>query len=157
MYNALMDTDLRELHETLIDLVGFFNQPQRDAILIKEAGISLDRALFPLLVRVERRGPMGIVELAGLAGRDYTTVSRQVAKLEGLGLVTRRVGQKDGRVSEVAVTTKGKAMTDALDAARERLAGPILAKWSEQDRQDLTRLLRRFVDDASAHTQSKED
>ena len=157
MYNALMDTDLRELHETLIDLVGFFNQPQRDAILIKEAGISLDRALFPLLVRVERRGPMGIVELAGLAGRDYTTVSRQVAKLEGLGLVTRRAGQKDGRVSEVAVTTKGKAMTDALDAARERLAGPILAKWSEQDRQDLTRLLRRFVDDASAHTQSKED
>jgi len=148
-----MNKDLRELHEALIDLVGFFNQPQRDAILIKEAGISLDRALFPLLVRVERRGPMGIVELAGLAGRDYTTVSRQVAKLEGLGLVTRRASQKDGRISEVEVTTKGKAMTDALDAARERLAGPILAKWSEQDRQDLTRLLRRFVHDALAHTE----
>jgi DNA-binding MarR family transcriptional regulator len=152
-----MNPELRELHETLIDLIGLFNQPQRDAVLIEEAGISIDRALFPLLVRIERRGPMGIGELADLAGRDYTTVSRQVTKLEGLGLVTRQVSPRDGRVSEATVTEKGKAMTDALDAARERLAWPILARWGEEDRKDLIRLLRRFVDDVSAHPQARED
>ncbi len=105
-------------------------------------------------MRIVRRGPMGIVELAGLAGRDYTTVSRQVAKLEGLGLVTRRAGKDDARVNEVAVTKKGKAMTNALDAARERLAASVFAKWRATDRRSLARLLRRFVDDAIARTQS---
>lgn len=153
-----MNTELRQLHEAVLDLIGLFNQPQRDIVLIKEAGISIDRALFPLLVRIERRGPLGIVELADLAGRDHTTVSRQVTKLESLGLVTRRASQNDGRVSEVAATKKGKSMTNALDAARERLAWPILAQWNEKDRKDLIRLLRKFVDDAltfTSHTQSK--
>src|ERR1700709_1185300 len=60
------------------------NRPQRDTALIQEAGISLDRALFPLLMGIQRHGPIGVVELARLAGRDYTTVSRQVTKLESL-------------------------------------------------------------------------
>jgi hypothetical protein len=38
-------------------------------------------------------------------------------------------------------------MTDALDAARERIAATLLADWSKQDLQDLARLMRRFADD----------
>jgi DNA-binding MarR family transcriptional regulator len=144
-----IDPQARQLHEALIDLVGLFNQPQRDSVLIKEAGVQIDRALFPLLVRIERRGPLGIVELAELAGRDYTTVSRQVTKLEGLRLVTRQKSADDARVSRVAITKKGLTITDALDAARERLAKGIFAKWSDSDKQNLVRLLRKFVDDFS--------
>jgi DNA-binding MarR family transcriptional regulator len=148
--NTHIDPQVRQLHEALIDLVGLFNQPQRDSVLIKEAGVQIDRALFPLLVRIERRGPLGIVELAEFAGRDYTTVSRQVTKLEGLRLVTRQKSADDARVSRVAITKKGLTITDALDAARERLAKGIFAKWSASDRQNLVRLLRKFVDDFSA-------
>jgi len=136
----------RPLHEALLDLVGFFNRPQNDAVLVREAGVSLDRALFPLLVRVQRRGPLGVGELADLVGRDYTTVSRQVAKLETLGLVTRQSGKADRRVTEAVVTEKGQAVSELFDAARERLAQRALADWNEQDLQDLTRLLRRFTD-----------
>ncbi|HEV2653126.1 MAG TPA: MarR family transcriptional regulator [Rhizomicrobium sp.] len=143
-----MPNQVRELHEILLDLAGIMNEPQRDDALIGEAGIALDRALFPLLVRIQRRGPLGVVELANLAGRDHTTVSRQVAKLEELGLVTRREGRQDKRVREVAVTRKGLAMTDALDKARERLVAPRLAKWSARDRADLLRLMRKLVDSA---------
>jgi DNA-binding MarR family transcriptional regulator len=143
-----MNEELRQLHEVLLDLVGFFNQPQRDAALLKEAGVALDRALFPLLVRVEKRGPIGVVELAGLVGRDYTTVSRQVAKLDSLGLVTRQAGQHDRRVSDVAITPAGAAMNQAIDAARERLMWPLLLQWSADERRDLTRLLRRLLGDA---------
>jgi DNA-binding MarR family transcriptional regulator len=140
-----MNDELRHLHEALLELVGFFNQPQRDALLIKEAGVDIDRALFPLLVRIERQGPLGVVELAGLVGRDYTTVSRQVAKLEKLALITRQPAQHDRRVSVLAVTDDGHAMNQAFDAARERLMWPLLSKWSEGDRKDLTRLLRRLI------------
>jgi DNA-binding MarR family transcriptional regulator len=80
--------------------------------MVRAAGISLDRALFPLLVVIERRGPIGVVDLADRVGRDYTTVSRQVAKLEGLGLVERQAAAADRRVSHASVTAKGKAMTD---------------------------------------------
>ena len=93
-----MKREVRELREALLDLTGILNRPQPDAALIEAAGVDLDRALFPLLARVERRGPLGIVELAELAGRDYTTVSRQIAKLESLGLVARCPSPEDGRV-----------------------------------------------------------
>ena len=58
--------DMLLLREALLDLTGVLNRPQPDAALIALAGVDLDRALFPLLVRVERRGPLGIGELAEL-------------------------------------------------------------------------------------------
>lgn len=137
---------LRELHESLIDIVGVFNRPQNDTTLLREADVSLDRALFPLLVIIQRRGPIAISELADRVGRDYTTVSRQVAKLATLGLVTRRAGEADRRVTEAIVTDKGQTVSDALDEARERLAGIVLTRWTANDLKDLARLLRRFAD-----------
>src|SRR5271170_5191276 len=145
-----MNEEIRQLHHTLVDLVGLMNRPQRDSVLLQEAGVSLDRALFPLLIGVERKGPIGVGELAGLVGRDYTTVSRQVAKLESLRLVARRQSKGDHRVRETTITAKGRAMTDALDAARERVASILLADWTKKDLQDLARLMRRFADDLLA-------
>jgi DNA-binding MarR family transcriptional regulator len=142
-----MNKEIQQLHHTLVDLVGLMNKPQRDSFLLREAGVSLDRALFPLLIAVERKGPVGVVELGELVGRDYTTVSRQVTKLASLGLVARRPSNADKRVREAAITAKGRQMTSALDAARERLAAVLFAKWSKRDLQDLARLMRRFADD----------
>ena len=147
VYNARMNSKVRGLHGALIDLVGIMNQPKRDVTLIREAGITLDRALFPLLVTIERGGPIGIVELADLVGRDYTTVSRQVSKLQELGLVSRRASATDKRSREASVTKRGQKMIEALDAARERLAETVLAKWTESDLQHLVELMRRLADD----------
>jgi DNA-binding MarR family transcriptional regulator len=142
-----MEPEIREIHRTLVDLVGLMNRPQRDSALLQEAGVSLDRALFPLLIGVERRGPIGVVELAELVGRDYTTVSRQLTKLVGLGLVRRRMSMKDHRVREVAITARGLARTGAIDRARKRMATRLFARWTPRDRQELARLMRRFVND----------
>jgi DNA-binding MarR family transcriptional regulator len=78
-----------------------------------------------LLVGIERFGPIGVVESADRVGRDYTTVSRQVANLESLGLAERRSGAADRRVREAAITPKGKAMTDLGDGAGERIGRAI--------------------------------
>lgn len=134
----------------MVDLVALMNQPQRDDALLAEAGVSLDRALFPLLVGIERFGPIGVGDLADRAGRDYTTVSRQVAKLESLGLIERRPSAADRRINEAVITDEGRRVTGALDAARQRMAAPILATWSEEDFNNLVRLMRRFVDDLMA-------
>ena len=144
--NTHISDQLRRLHGALLDIVGVMNRPQRDEVLIKEAGIPLDRALFPLLVSVERFGPIGVVELADNIGRDYTTVSRQIAKLESLGLVERRGSAADRRVREAVVSPKGKAMTDLVDAARDRIGRAIFAKWDPREIDELVRLLRKFAD-----------
>jgi DNA-binding MarR family transcriptional regulator len=144
--NTHIGDQIRQLHAALLDIVSVINRPQRDEVLIKEAGIPLDRALFPLLVGIERFGPIGIVELADRAGRDYTTVSRQVAKLEALALVERRGSAADRRVREAVVTAKGKAMTELVDAARERIGRAIFASWDAHDIAELLRLMRKFAD-----------
>ena len=143
-----MKRDLRQLREALLDLSGVLNRPQPDAALIALAGVDLDRALFPLLVRVERKGPLAIGELAELCGRDYSTVSRQIAKLENLGLVTRAVDAADARVTQAQITAKGRVITQALDGAREKLMTALLATWDRKDVTELARLLRRLADDA---------
>jgi DNA-binding MarR family transcriptional regulator len=146
MQNTLSSAVLRDLHGALIDIVGVMNQPQRDEAMVREAGIALDRALFPLLVMVERLGPIGIVDLADRVGRDYTTVSRQITKLEALGFVDRRSSSADGRVREAVITANGKALTDKIDSARETMARTIFENWPQQDVFDLVRLMRRFAD-----------
>ncbi|MRG66060.1 MarR family transcriptional regulator [Rhizobium pusense] len=152
--NTHMSKKIRDLHGSLIDIVSLMNQPQRDEMLVREAGIALDRALFPLLVGIERRGPIGIVDLAAGVGRDYTTVSRQVAKLENLGLAERRQSPVDRRVNEAVVTAKGKAMTDKIDAARERIALAVFASWETAEVNDLVRLMRKFADALGGATAS---
>ena len=145
-----MDQNIRQFYDALFDLIGLINQPQRDSALLKVAGVSLDRALLPLLVVIGRRDTIGIMELAGLVGRDHSTVSRQVATLGRLGLVTRHAGTSDGRERKVVATQEGLSIVHALDAARERLLQPILAQWDEQDWKTFVSLLRRFADDALA-------
>ena len=142
--------DLRAIYGAVVDLVGIMNRPQRDARMIDEAGISLDRALFPLLVGIGRFGPIGVVDLADRVGRDYTTVSRQVAKLESLGLVTRQAARADKRVREAAITGKGRQMTKAIDIARDRILTATLADWPAEEIATLARLMRQLADRALA-------
>lgn len=137
---------LRELHASALDIVAVMNRPQRDETLIRAARIALDRALFPLLVGIERFGPIGVVELADRVGRDYTTVSRQVAKLESLELVERRGSAADRRVREAVIAPKGKAMTDRVDAAREKIGRAVFQSWDPHELEELARLMRKFAD-----------
>jgi DNA-binding MarR family transcriptional regulator len=148
--NAHIIASLPELHRALLEIVGEMNRPERDAAMLDMAGLTLERALFPLLVLIERMGPIGVVELAGRVGRDYTTVSRQVARLEELGLVSRRASATDKRVREAIITPQGKVATDAVDAARERASLALFGEWSRQDFDELVRLMGKFADGLSA-------
>ena len=145
VHNAHIRALLPSLHASLLEIVTVMNRPERDEELLALAGLTLERALFPLLVFVERRGPIGVVDLAGRVGRDYTTVSRQVARLEELGLVERRPGTADKRVREAIITPRGKSATDALDAARETMALELFRNWSREDLDELVRLMEKLA------------
>jgi DNA-binding MarR family transcriptional regulator len=144
--NTHIGKQIRNLHGSLLDIVSLINRPQLDEVLLKEAAIPLERALFPLLVVIDKFGPIGVVDLADRVGRDYTTVSRQIAKLASLDLVERKVDATDRRIRETAISPKGKVMTRAVDAARERLGRQVFETWDPRDFDELVRLMRKFAD-----------
>jgi DNA-binding MarR family transcriptional regulator len=146
MHDAHISTTLRSLHDAVLDIVGMMNGPQRDELMIRAAGIRVDQVLFPLLVLAARYGPLGVVDLAGRVGRDYTTVSRQIDRLEALGLVERLAAPHDRRLRLVAATAAGEAMNARIDAARERILRAGFADWEASDVSELARLMTRFAE-----------
>ena len=73
--------NMDRLASAFIDLVGFLSSPRRDGALLREARVSLDRALFPLLVRLDavrsvRASGGGNRVTVRLAGGDELEASR---------------------------------------------------------------------------------
>ncbi|QEO16456.1 MarR family winged helix-turn-helix transcriptional regulator [Acetobacter vaccinii] len=139
------DARLRSLHGALLDVMGMLNGVLREEMVIREAGIRLDRTLFPLLALVDRCGPVGVVELAERVGRDYTTVSRQLAKLESLALVVRRCSTADRRSRQAVITSAGHDIVARIDAACEQVLGNALQMWTEQEKDSLVQSLHNLA------------
>ncbi len=145
MQDAHNNYDITDFHGALLDIISVMNQPLRDEQILQAAGVQLEQMLFPLLVAVWRYGPVGVVELADHLGRDYTTVSRQVKKLEAQGLACKQANAKDRRISEGTLSEKGQRMIDAIAVARRRLMNQVLAEWSQDEVLALFRLTRKYA------------
>jgi len=134
-----------ELPTILIHLTGVMTRPDVDARFLERTGVKLDRALFPLLSRIGISGPLGAVELAGLVGRDHSTVSRQLAKLEELGLVERHPSDVDGRVRLLRPSAAGKRMLADFARTRRKLVEDHFGDWSDEEKTQLLYLLRKMT------------
>ena len=121
------------------------NRPDVDVRFLGRAGAKLDRALLPLLTRIELAGPIGAVELAGLVGRDHSTVSRQLTKLEELGLIERNQSASDGRVRLLRPSVSGMKMLAEFARTRRKLMEHVFRDWSARERTQLLRLLKRMT------------
>lgn len=136
---------LKELHEALLQIVGVLNRPQGDNVILTRAGVSLDTALFPLLVRVSMQRNLTIGELADQVGRDYSTVSRQVGRLQALGLVHSELSQADRRRRLLGVTAAGKNTIKKIDRARSSVMSEALDGWSRDEIAELARMTTRLA------------
>ena len=146
--------DIDVLAGALIDLMSFFASPQRDDALLREARIDLDRALFPLLVRLGMTGSLAVGDLAEQVGRDHSTVSRQLAKLASLGLVTRDK-DSDRRRNAARLTIAGEQVVASIAGARRRLLQHALAEWKAGDVIALADLNQRFANTLSAFARQR--
>lgn len=144
-----------ELFHSLFEIVTFFNRPKQDKILLKKAGIEIDTALFPIVVRVSLQKKIGIVELADQLGRDHSTVSRQVDKLEVLEFVMSDVAKSDSRVREIRLSEKGRKTIIAITKARRSMMKDTLASWSEAELGTLQDSLRHLANDLTIRSKNK--
>lgn len=146
MQDAHNNYDITDFHGALLDIIRVMNLPVRDEQILQAAGVQLDQILFPLLVAIGRYGPVGVVELADSLGRDYTTVSRQVKKLEAQGLALKQPNVSDRRISEVTLTGQGQTLIERIALARTRLMNQVLMYWTQEDVLALFRLTRKYAD-----------
>lgn len=138
--------NLDAIASALIELTGYLNSPRQDDVLLNEAGISLDRALFPLLVRLSSAPSMGVAQLADRVGRDPSTVSRQLAKLEELRLIKRPPTNEDMRVREATITKTGLRAVAAITGARRKLLHQLVEDWSKEERAMFPKLVQKLAD-----------
>ncbi|MBS0961329.1 MarR family winged helix-turn-helix transcriptional regulator [Acetobacter thailandicus] len=149
VYDAHFVDCVERLHTALIEILSVMNKPQQDEKLLKNTNITLDRGLFPLLVIISKFGPLSIGELADRVGRDYTTISRQTAKMETLGLITRVESKKDLRTRNSIITEFGKKIIESVDEERINLSKNIFEKWDNKEMETFISSIERFSKDLS--------
>jgi DNA-binding MarR family transcriptional regulator len=88
---------------------------------------------------------------------DPSTVSRQVRQLEAQGLVGRGTDPSDARAVLLALTPEGREVVGRFRGGRHGLMQQVLARWPEDDRRELGRLLSRFADDLTAACTRQEE
>ncbi|MFD7284614.1 MarR family winged helix-turn-helix transcriptional regulator [Streptomyces sp. NPDC057539] len=114
-----------------------------DASLGGLHGVSL--ADFTTLLRLGQApgGRMRRVDLAEALGLTASGVTRGLAPLERIGLVTRETDARDGRVAYAALTDTGRARLTDMLATAEQVADEIFAAppWSKKDIGRLSTLL----------------
>lgn len=107
-----------ELLPALQGLNRSFDRLHSDGVIERGSGVRLNRALHPVLVMIDSRGPIRTGELAKLLALRSSTVSRHLTTLENEGLIRRKGELDDGRASTLELS----------DAGRERL-GSIFHFW----------------------------
>ncbi|KJY43947.1 MarR family transcriptional regulator [Streptomyces sp. NRRL B-1568] len=99
---------------------------------------------FTLLAHLEDEGGCRATDLAAHYLLDKSTVSRQIAGLERLGFVERRVDPADQRVQVLHLTELGARTLAQVTASRRVALQERLADWDEADLDRFADYLRRY-------------
>ncbi len=104
----------------------------------------LDGSAYALLAAIVREDGLRAQDVAALFGVDKGAISRQVSRLERLGLVTRSPDPDDRRALLLVATPEGRTrLTAAVEARRARFRRR-LEGWSPDDVATLAELLGRL-------------
>ncbi|MGY1632737.1 MarR family winged helix-turn-helix transcriptional regulator [Geodermatophilus sp. SYSU D01186] len=114
------------------------------ARLSRELHPDLDGAAYGLLVLLEDSGPLRASDLVARLGLDKSTVSRQIASLVDLGLVTREPDPADGRAQVLGTSAEGHARLSRIRDARRARWEADLSDWPVEDIATLGDLLGRL-------------
>jgi DNA-binding MarR family transcriptional regulator len=107
-------------------------------------GISLADLAILRELRREPAQKLRRSELAQRLGVTPSGIARQVAPLERIGLVARESHDRDARLALVVLTDTGAKIVDAaLETAEAAADRALAARWSDAERERLSKLLAR--------------
>ncbi|MGF9663455.1 MarR family transcriptional regulator [Arthrobacter crystallopoietes] len=110
----------------------------------REVHPDMEPAAYGLLTVLQREKSMRLTDLAASIGVGKPSVSRQVAMLEQLGLVSKETDPSDGRAQSISLTELGLQKLKSAQSARRSAFVSQLEDWSVRDLNSLAGLLDRL-------------
>lgn len=117
------------------------------AALARKVHAGLDGVGYSLMIALDTNDVARAADLAERFGVDKSTISRQIAYLESLGLVERATDAHDRRARVVRLTATGKKRLHAVRDARRARIRRVLDDWPAEDVRTLGELLGRLNTD----------
>ncbi|WP_426766651.1 MarR family winged helix-turn-helix transcriptional regulator [Pseudarthrobacter sp. 1G09] len=112
--------------------------------LSREVHPDMEPAAYGLLSVIRKEGTIRLTDLAINIGVGKPSVSRQVAFLEGLGLVSKEADPLDGRAQSIRLTPKGEEKMHEVQDARRQVFRERLGEWPLGDLQELARYMAKL-------------
>lgn len=130
MPTASLDVDLaNELLRTVARLNRWTN---------RQTELPVPAAQARVLSLLDDLGPSRVGDLARADSTSQPTMTVQVDRLEGLGLVRRHPDPDDSRAVIVSITPEGSTAIDAVRDARGRVLAPVVERLDPVHRAALT-------------------
>lgn len=114
------------------------------AALARDVHPDLEPSAYVLLGHIEATPGVRASELASFIGVGRGTISRQLARLGAIGLVSRRPDPDDFRGQLLDLTDEGRRRLSSARAARREFLHRALAGWSAQEVDALAEQLDRL-------------
>ena len=128
------------LAELLLDLTTHNNAIIRSAA--SKLNLTVSQAFH--IVSIPHDGiPMS--KLAHKLGLDASTLTRNIQKLENLGLIKREHSSYDKRVQKAVLTTLGAQMTDQIEKILLQTTNSILEQIDLDSQQSMGELLEQLI------------
>ncbi|PKI89755.1 MarR family transcriptional regulator [Actinomycetales bacterium SN12] len=122
-----------ELLQALTLLVARWSSPNVQRSVAQSAGVTVDAGDVSALYILGLHGPLRAGDLADAMHISRPTVSKQLARLERAGMITRESDPNDGRATIVALSAEGASAHRRLLAQGIRMMRHALRDVSRAD------------------------
>ena len=144
----------RERAEGEVSLLGLLRQTHIFASTVREilevkllrevsdAALSLPQ--LQLLKLMTRDGQHQVTEAAHFLGVSPPAATKNIDKLEGLGLIIRERSTGDRRATLLSVSPQGRRLVEEYERRKAELVTPVLERFRPEELAQLTSLMERF-------------
>jgi DNA-binding MarR family transcriptional regulator len=115
-----------------------------EKILAEVSPAPLSLSQFHLLKLIAVNGEHQVGEAADFLGVSPPACTKNIDKLEGLGLVSRSPSPGDRRATLLTSSSKGRKLVEEYEALKEERLAPVLAGFRAGELGQLAGLLERF-------------
>jgi len=135
-----------DIFKALIDLFSIINRTDRDKKMIATAGVNLEAAAFRVFGGIAHLQQTSVGELAVILGKSYSSISRQIDKLEAAGLVRTYPSSSDSRIRMSELTKHGEEINSMISHTRQRIMQEALEDWTIEEKNRLLNHLKRLFE-----------
>ena len=125
-------------------LLRLLRRTQAIHVRTSSGDVVLERSSYGILCLILDEGPQRLGTIAQTFTLDPSTITRQVQAVVNAGLAAKSVDPSDRRATLLALTDEGRVAIEEARNYRRTSLRVVLANWTEEERTDFGRALRRF-------------